>query len=89
MTLKEAKLRLIEKYLDVKSEYNYYYGEMLKKDDYYYYSGCDDEESKQLKACRDKLDEVSSYYYMIFNRHVIDDIRHYSKLGVLDDRGLA
>lgn len=80
MTLKEAKLRVIVKYLDLENRWRHYDNLILKFTNeqlpYTY-------EKNQRDELDNALETLLSYYYMTFNKRLIDDLEHYKRMGVL------
>lgn len=79
MTLKEAKLRAIAKHLDLEKQWYYYSNLLMYTSDQTNYTY----EKKRYNDLSNDIETLSSYYYMTFNKRLIDDLEHYKRIGVL------
>lgn len=80
MTLKEAKLRVIAKHLDLVNRWQHY--------DHLILTFTNEQlpctyEKNQRDELANAIETLSSYYYMTFNKRLVDDVKHYKKMGVL------
>lgn len=83
MTLKQAKLNAIEKYLELDKDYMWYLNLLLYTSDQTNHQG----DIKRRNELSDKLAALRVFYYDTFKHHIQDDIKHYKKMGdIKDDR---